>query len=244
MANNIRPERANEFTPLIMAIDRVDASEVKRLLDEGHDPNGQDSFTYRPLHRVFEKQELSPEGLKILELLLKRGADPNATNKHDETPVHDAAFQGHANAIPLLHEYGGDIEQRGLHDRTAIHYALMGIKNAEKHLETVHALLKLGAKHTEDSQGNLPAHVACIEGRLDAFKLLARDHGEPATHQSKHGNTYLHIAAYEDMHHIAEYLHEQYPGMITKRNHANLTPYEACEDKKSATAKFLKKVTG
>ena len=40
--------------------------------------------------------------IQCLELLLKRGCDPNITDKEGETPLHQAAANGHVNCVQTL----------------------------------------------------------------------------------------------------------------------------------------------
>jgi hypothetical protein len=44
----------------------------------------------------------------VAKLLLEHGADPNAQDKHGNTPLHDAAFEGHVGIIKLLLDHGAD----------------------------------------------------------------------------------------------------------------------------------------
>lgn len=46
--------------------------------------------------------------MKVLELLLKEGADGNACNKWKETPLLIAANNGHKNAVEALLKFGAD----------------------------------------------------------------------------------------------------------------------------------------
>ena len=47
--------------------------------------------------------------VETVQLLLERGADPNATNFNAMTPLHEAALKNHGVVIALLIDAGGDI---------------------------------------------------------------------------------------------------------------------------------------
>ncbi len=49
---------------------------------------------------------------KLVELLLKNGCDPNASNKNGWTPAHYAALKDDESTLKLLWRYGADLDQR------------------------------------------------------------------------------------------------------------------------------------
>ncbi len=56
--------------------------------------------------------------LEVARLLLERGADVNAKNKHGFTPLHFAAGIGHTDVAKLLLEHGADVNAKDEHGRT------------------------------------------------------------------------------------------------------------------------------
>ncbi len=66
-------------TPLHEAAKRGDLGEMRRLLNEGANPNAQDADLNTPLHCAYSHGATA--------LLLKAGADPNALNAHHAAPL-------------------------------------------------------------------------------------------------------------------------------------------------------------
>lgn len=91
---------------------------------------------------------------RIVEMLLKCGADPNKANTFDWKPLHHAVLPEKASitSIILLLEAGADINARDSLKRTALHRA------AEYgHIEAVKVLLAQGANpHLIDHTGRTP----------------------------------------------------------------------------------------
>ena len=69
-------------------------------------------------------------------LLVKRGADVSAKDRHGWTPLHDAAFGNASDAAALLIERGADINNRDDKGRTPLALA------EKKDAQAVSALLR------------------------------------------------------------------------------------------------------
>ena len=80
-----------------------DAERIKKLLEEGTDPNIRDGDDNTPLHFAASKG-----CAEVARLLLRHGADPNAQDKSGETPLHVAAYEGYVDVVRLLLEHGAD----------------------------------------------------------------------------------------------------------------------------------------
>jgi uncharacterized protein len=92
-------------TPLHHAVNESDPLTLKRLLDDGHDPNAVDDEGWTPLH--FAAQGNSPEAAR---LLLEAGAAVDPRDSHGNTPLFKAVFssRGIGDVIELLREHGAD----------------------------------------------------------------------------------------------------------------------------------------
>ncbi|NXI41960.1 CDN2B inhibitor, partial [Galbula dea] len=90
---------------LCSAAARGDREEVQRLLEEGADPNGTNSFGRTPL------QVMMMGSPRVAELLLRHGADPNRPDPLTGClPVHDAARAGFLETLSVLHRAGARLD--------------------------------------------------------------------------------------------------------------------------------------
>ncbi len=106
-------------TPLEEAALNGDTELVKLLLDHDADLNGSAGST--PLYRATQKGNL-----KIIELLLAKGADPDATAADGMTPLHEAARKGDLEAVQTLVDHGADVNALTAFGKPSIHLAVYG----------------------------------------------------------------------------------------------------------------------
>jgi ankyrin repeat protein len=65
----------------------------------------------------------------------------NSTNRWGATPLHAAAFMGHAEAIhALVHTHGAELSARDLVQSTPLHHAALGLQK-----RAVEVLVEAGA---------------------------------------------------------------------------------------------------
>ncbi|XP_015374320.1 PREDICTED: integrin-linked protein kinase-like [Diuraphis noxia] len=95
------------------------AMQVRVWLDDTeHDMNHGDDHGFSPLHWAAKEGHL-----KIVEMLVQRGARINSTNRGDDTPLHLAAAHGHHEIVHLLLKNRADINFTNEHGNTPLHYA-------------------------------------------------------------------------------------------------------------------------
>ena len=95
-----------------------------------------------------------------MESLLRRGADIEAGDDYERTPLHLACDYGHREVALLLLERGADIEAGDSIGRTPLHWACR-----DDHIETALLLVRRGAEiDVADSSGKTPLQLAEQKG--------------------------------------------------------------------------------
>ena len=83
-------------------------------------------------------------------LIIREGANVNATNGYGQTALHWAAWNGYIEIVKLLIKYGANINFKDKWGRTALHYAA-----CNGHTEAVKILIKANAYvDAKDKNGN------------------------------------------------------------------------------------------
>lgn len=78
----------------------------------------------------------------MVKYLLNKGADPKIPEKDGYTPPHGAGFQGRADVVPILKEFGIDLSDRHQDGFEGIHRACWG--SEQRHADTVAAFIAAG----------------------------------------------------------------------------------------------------
>ena len=161
-----------------------DVKRVRKLLEEGANPNARDEYGRTPLYYAASRD------VEVVKLLLQHGADPKARSRGGETPLHSAAWSGNVEVVKLLLERGADPNAKTTSGRTPLHEAAdMG------HVEVVQLLLQHGADpNAQEDSGNTPLYKAAKGGHLEIVRLLLQHGANPNVGGYK-GWTPLHWAA-------------------------------------------------
>ena len=100
------------------------SSEVQRLLSIGISANvTKNFFTVKTTPLMVAIIDPIRE-IDVVKVLLKAGADPNATNQLDMTPLHEAATYGYHEAVKILLDQGADPNKVNFWGKTALKLAL------------------------------------------------------------------------------------------------------------------------
>lgn len=104
----------------------------------------------------------------IIKMLLERGADVNAQNNLDETPLTEAAHRGHKEIIEILINAGANINSNTLYGSTALMNAA-----SRGHKEIVHLLLHAGANINDQNNSNRTALIDAVSnGHTEVTQML------------------------------------------------------------------------
>jgi hypothetical protein len=133
--------------------------------------------------------------------------------RHEQTPVEEdsgkshlqrAAYWGLENAVRVLVDSGGDVDERDPDGETALHKAVR-----EGHIDVVRALIEQGANvNALNSWGMAPLHWTALNGREDIAELLIEHGADLNLRDTYVGNmTPLAVALLMGYEHLAETMH-------------------------------------
>ncbi|KAF5401982.1 Ankyrin repeat domain-containing protein 17 [Paragonimus heterotremus] len=137
---------------------------------------------------------VSANALRIVEMLLKHGADPNFRGKKVEcTPLMEAASVGYTDIVRLLLEYGAAVDQESSTRNTALHYAATA-----GHLDCVRLLLQYNAPmEVQNETGHTPLMEATSNGHIDVARCLIEHGCDINTHSTEFKESALTLASYK-----------------------------------------------
>ncbi|XP_047484187.1 uncharacterized protein LOC125035920 [Penaeus chinensis] len=119
-ANPLAKNRSNE-TALHIAVRNCYFSTIQILLEHEHDLNNKDNNGFTPLIRITTCKKFDAE--RVLQLLLRRRPDLNATCPNGDTALHHAVKGGSQEKCRILVEAGVDCNVQNKHGMTPLHVA-------------------------------------------------------------------------------------------------------------------------
>ena len=187
------------FEPAVMLLEaaaRNDIDEVRRLLSLSVTPDSTNEDGLTALHQC-----CIDDSEEMMKVLVEFGADVNAADSEQWTPLHAAATCGHLHLVKFLIDNGanllavngdGNMPYDICEDETTLSYienemAKRGvtqelIDNTRSKTETMmlHDLMKLAQGHGDleyrDIQGATPLHIAAANGYLSVLEFLLDHH--------------------------------------------------------------------
>ena len=164
--------------------------------------------------------------LKVVQSLLRHGADVNATGMWGQTPLLFASDWGHLEVVRWLLQHDADVNAKDeVEDWTSLHLAA-----SRGHSETVRALLNHNADtNALTDDGRTPLHVASRYGGVEVVRLLL-NHGANPEARDNTQETSLHIASTKGNLDIASLLLEHGAEVDVEDEHGR-TAYQIALDK-------------
>lgn len=176
----------NGYSLLCFAIHFGKLKSVQFLIEKGADihQKNPEFYSEAPLHLA--ARDFNAE---IIQALLSAGADINALNTENQTPLIFAL--GHEKAdIALFKDAGADLLIQDKYNKTALHYAAQA-----GHIAAIQDLLAAGLDlHAQDDAENNVLHYAARAHNHEALQLLIAA-GANIEACDMYGHTPLHIAA-------------------------------------------------
>ena len=135
---------------------------------------------------------------ELVELLIRYGADVNATGSTCITPISVAARYGHPKILKLLLQHGADARAARDRGKTLLHIVASSEKQSSDFWEAVSTCIRLLVDHNADpdamdNNGRTPLGEALMFGNHKMIEALLK-HGAKLTGQEKYGRSALNIA--------------------------------------------------
>ena len=173
--------------PIHWAVRKNNLRLLKLLIEQGADINAQDGQGNTPLHDAVEKgkslflhlgtkgdSEIKGDNTKIVELLLKNGAHPNASNKYGETPIF---YVRSFTDAKLLLQYGADVNVKNKEGTPLI---VKEAARSKPSISFIEFLIKHGADiNAKDSSGRTPLYFAVYHANTELMEMLLTNGANP-----------------------------------------------------------------
>ena len=189
-------------------IENGDYHTLINLLEKGININILDDNGNTALHLAS-----TPE---IVKLLLDKGANPEARNNQNDTPLIFASFNDNTESVKLLLEKGADPNAQNSNGNTPLIFA-----SSNDNTESVKLLLEKGANpEARNNQNDTPLIFASFNDNTESIKLLLEKGADPNT-QNSNGNTALIIASLNNYTKLVKLLLEKGANLEVQNNNGD-----------------------
>ncbi|MCD4785696.1 MAG: ankyrin repeat domain-containing protein [Candidatus Eremiobacteraeota bacterium] len=221
-------------TPSHLTSDRQSpANATKPALSSSYDP-APSGPSYFPKNQLIKRQfdryddffkAVKNDRIMTVEEYINQGADVNAKDSKNVTPLQYATFNGHTNIVRLLISEGAYVNTKDNNGRTLLHRAAK-----EGHTDIVKLLTSKNALvNAKENSGWTPLHYAARYGHADIVKLLVSKSANVNTKENSN---------WTPLHYAARYGHiEVVKSLISRganvnaRENSNWTPLHLAESK-------------
>jgi ankyrin repeat protein len=153
----------------------------------------------------------SENNLAEVSRLLSVGADVNAKDRRDRTPLHWASENGHVQVVKELLDHFADIDAKDNRNWTPLLCA-----GASGHVAVGQALLSRGASiDAKDRYGNSPLHMAAVMDHLAVVKSLLSG-GADMLAANNSGRLPIHLAVSRGRSEVSKCLLQQFYATIRR----------------------------
>ena len=163
-------------------------------------------------------------------LVTEYGADVNARDNEDNTPLNLAArFSGKMELIDMLvKEYGCSPHTKGQVGRTLLHLACEG-----GHVDVARKLVTEYGAHVNarDNNDNTPLTLAVYFGKIEVVRMLITDFHVNLETKGQRGGTALHRACVSGKEDVARMLVSEFGADVNARDSKNKTPLDIATSK-------------
>ncbi|CAK4974888.1 unnamed protein product [Aphanomyces euteiches] len=119
---------------------------------------------------LFDATSGQQDNPEVVRELIMHGANVNATDKRDETPLHKAVENGYLKIVVQLLNQNPNVNKETYENKTPLYWAV-----AKGNLDIVHELLNKNAKASiPDENGDTPLFRATVDENLDIVVAILR----------------------------------------------------------------------
>ena len=213
------PDNNEQAVPILM--DVVVSNQYTMLIDLLANSSFDVSHTFGRVQRTFLHIAANCGHFECVNVLLRRGCNPDIQDIAGSTALHLAARNGKRRCVEKLLEFRANVDIAGNDGATALHWLAVNGRD-----EILKLLLQYNSDvNLEDGQGHTALHAAARNGHTKAMECLI-EAGADINYKNSSGITPLHSACTNGQRHAITLLLSK--GVLMVPNSAGQTPIDLC----------------